>query len=56
MAKAAAKKKPPTKTEILNNIAETTGLTKKQVGEVLEALTEEILCLKLKEIILLLLR
>jgi len=40
MAKAA--KKPPTKTEILTNVAGTTGLTKKQVGEVLEALQTEI--------------
>lgn len=40
MAKAA--KKAPTKTETLNNIATATGLTKKQVSAVLEALTEEI--------------
>jgi nucleoid DNA-binding protein len=40
MAKAA--KKAPTKTEILQNIATATDLTKKQVGAVLEALTEEI--------------
>ncbi len=42
MAKAAAAKKPPTKTEILNNIAETTSLNKKDVSAVLEALQEEI--------------
>ncbi len=40
MAKAA--KKAPTKTEILQNIACATNLTKKQVAAVLEALTEEI--------------
>lgn len=41
MAKAAAKK-APTKTEILQNIAAATELTKKQVASVLDALTEEI--------------
>lgn len=40
MAKAAPK--PPTKTEIYTNIAEETGLTKKQVGEVLDALEGQI--------------
>ncbi len=40
MAKAAPK--PPTKTEIFSNIAEATGLTKKQVGEVFDALDEQI--------------
>ena len=40
MAKAA--KKPPTKTEILNNIANATDLTKRQVAAVMEALTAEI--------------
>ncbi|NLF09597.1 MAG: DNA-binding protein [Pirellulaceae bacterium] len=40
MAKTA--KKAPTKTEILQNIANATDLTKKQVGEVFDALTEEI--------------
>ncbi len=40
MAKAA--KKPPTKTEILNNIANTTDLTKKDVAAVFDALTAEI--------------
>jgi nucleoid DNA-binding protein len=41
MAKAAAKK-PPTKTEILTNLAAATGLTKKEVASVLEALNVEI--------------
>ena len=40
MAKAAAK--PPTKTEIINNIAEATDLSKKQVTAVFEALGTEI--------------
>jgi nucleoid DNA-binding protein len=40
MAKAA--KKAPTKTEILQNIATATELSKKQVAAVLDALTEEI--------------
>ena len=40
MAKAA--KKAPTKTEILQNIATATDLSKKQVGAVLDAMTEEI--------------
>jgi nucleoid DNA-binding protein len=34
--------KPPTKSEIMNNLAESTGLTKKEVANVLEALTQEI--------------
>ena len=34
--------KPPTKSEILNNLAESTGLSKKEVTSVLEALTTEI--------------
>ena len=34
--------KPPTKSEIMNNLAEATGLTKKEVAGVLEALTQEI--------------
>lgn len=34
--------KPPTKSEILNNLAEATGLSKKEVTAVLEALTAEI--------------
>ncbi len=41
MAKAAPK--PLTKTQIFANIAETTGLTKKQVGEVFDALDAEIM-------------
>jgi nucleoid DNA-binding protein len=40
MAKVA--KKAPTKTEILQNIAAATDLTKKQVGAVLDALTAEV--------------
>ena len=41
MAKATAKK-PPTKTEIVSNIAEATELTKREVNAVFEALSEEI--------------
>ena len=41
MGKAAVRK-APTKTEVLNNIAEATDLSKKQVGAVLDALSEEI--------------
>ena len=41
MAKAAAKK-PPTKTEIYSSISEATGLSKKDVGAVFEALNDEI--------------
>ena len=41
MAKAAAKK-PPTKTEIYSNIADSTGLAKKEVGAVFDALNDEI--------------
>lgn len=41
MAKAPAKKSP-TKTEILTNIANATGLSKKQVSEVFETLAAEI--------------
>ena len=40
MAKAA--KKAPTKTEILQNLANATDLTKKQVAAVLDAVTEEV--------------
>ncbi len=40
MAKAAPK--PPTKSEIYTNIAETTELSKKQVAAVLDALADEI--------------
>jgi len=39
---AKAKKKPPTKTEIMAAISETTGLPKKDVAAVFEALSEEI--------------
>ena len=43
MAKTAAPpKKAPSKSEVLNNIAEETGLTKKQVAAVLDALSVEI--------------
>lgn len=34
--------KPPTKSEIMNNLAESTGLSKKEVAAVLEALTDQI--------------
>jgi nucleoid DNA-binding protein len=40
MAKAA--KKAPTKTEVMQNIANATGLTKKDVTRVIEALADEI--------------
>ncbi|RMF40030.1 MAG: DNA-binding protein [Planctomycetota bacterium] len=40
MAKAAAKKKPMTKTEIYATLAERTGLTKKQVAEFFDALSD----------------
>jgi nucleoid DNA-binding protein len=39
---AKVAKKPPTKTEILNNLAAATDLTKKQIGDVFEALGAEI--------------
>ena len=42
MAKAAATKKPVTKTELLANIAAATDVPKKQVAAVLEALADEI--------------
>jgi nucleoid DNA-binding protein len=44
MAKAAASagKKAPTKSEIMNSIAERTGHSKKEVAAFFEALTEEI--------------
>lgn len=42
MAKAAAKKKAATKTEIFNSMAERTGLTKKQVADFFDALSDEI--------------
>ena len=41
MAKAAAKK-PPTKSEIFSNISDETGLSKKEVGAVFDALTGQI--------------
>lgn len=44
-APASAKKasaKAPSKSEVLNSIAEQTGLSRKQVSSVLEALSEEI--------------
>ena len=37
MAKAAAAKKPPTKSEILANVSAATNLPKKEVAAVLEA-------------------
>ena len=42
MANKSAGPKPPTKSEIMNNVAEATGLTKKEVAAVFEALTNEI--------------
>ncbi len=42
MAKKKAASKAPTKTELLANIAETTGLNKKDVGAVLDALNDEL--------------
>ncbi len=42
MAKAAKAKKPPTKTEIMTNIAEATGLSKKDIAGVFDALAAEI--------------
>jgi nucleoid DNA-binding protein len=41
MAKAATQK-PPTKTEIYSNISESTGLSKKDVGAIFDALNDEI--------------
>ena len=41
MAKAAAKK-PPTKTEVYASISESTGVAKKDVGAVFDALVDEI--------------
>ena len=41
MAKAATQK-PPTKTEIYSNISESTGLAKKDVSAVFDALNDEI--------------
>jgi nucleoid DNA-binding protein len=42
MAKKAPAAKPASKSEVFANIATTTGLTKKQVSSVFEALTAEI--------------
>jgi nucleoid DNA-binding protein len=42
MAKAAPAKKAPTKTEVMTNIANATGLTKKQVVAVIDAMATEI--------------
>lgn len=42
MAKTEAKKKAPTKSEVFAAIAEATGLTKKQVASVLDALQDQI--------------
>lgn len=42
MSKKAAGPKAPSKTEVLNNIAEKTGLSKKDVAAVFDALTEQI--------------
>jgi nucleoid DNA-binding protein len=39
---AKASKKPPTKTEIMTSIADATGLTKKDVAAVFEALQAEV--------------
>lgn len=40
--KAAGKKKPPTKTQVIANIAEKTELSKKEVAAVFDALEDEI--------------
>jgi nucleoid DNA-binding protein len=42
MAKAAGAKKAPSKTEIYTSVAESTGLTKKQVAAVFDAMVAEI--------------
>lgn len=42
MAKKAAAAKAPSKTEVLNNISEATGLSKKDIGAVFDALAAEI--------------
>jgi nucleoid DNA-binding protein len=42
MAKKQAAAKPPTKTELFNNIAEATGLSRKQVAAVFDVLTTEV--------------
>ncbi len=42
MAKAVARKKAMSKTELIGRIADTTELTKRDVGSVLESLSEQI--------------
>lgn len=42
MAKAATVKKPMTKSELLNELAESTGLSRKQIGAVLDGLSDVI--------------
>lgn len=42
MAKATAKKKPMTKSELLNSIADDTDLTRRQVSDVLDSLSTQI--------------
>ena len=42
MAKVAALKDPMTKTQLLSTIAEDTGLTKKQIADVMDSLGEQI--------------
>jgi nucleoid DNA-binding protein len=42
MVKKAAAAKPPTKSQILNGLVETTGVSKKDVQSVLDALTGQI--------------
>ena len=42
MAKKVAKPKAPTKTQVMADLAEATGMSKKEVSAVLEALTENI--------------
>ena len=49
MAKAPAKK-PPTKTEIMSAIADSTGLTKKEVASVFDALQAEVKTFKAKQV------
>ena len=42
MAKKKTGAKSPSKTEVMNNIAETTGLSKKEIGAVFDSLSDEI--------------
>jgi nucleoid DNA-binding protein len=42
MAKAGAKPKPPSKNEVMSSIADASGLTKKQVAAVFDALAAQI--------------